>query len=239
MRRTSVIGLGLIAIWFVTRLGVGALLARDIPPTPALSQAASRPASSAPIPTTPVDQATRHTINTTSIAHATATPLPVLPQPPASGDESPTPSPIAQRAIIEPSATIDQLDDFDTAVDHSSDLSFDTTNVGVISDDPSRLVRTARTAAWIVWATLGMTHFAAVTYHYPWEGIHDAFVFAASQDGETYVPITPTIIDRGGDWQRIDYILVLPTGTNFVQVTFPNTSVYHWTPQLGEVAVSP
>ena len=132
--------------------------------------------------------------------------------------------------------TTDFLDDLGGVAELSPGLTIDTTNQGFIGGDRARLVRTGHDPAWAVWSLPGMADFTAVTYHYPWAGPLGAFTFAASPDGVQFAAVAPGVVDRGGDWQRIDYVLALPPDTAFVRVTFPSDSAYPWTPQIGEVS---
>ena len=144
---------------------------------------------------------------------------------------SPLPSPPAGATIV------DDLNDFSKIAARSTNLGFDTTNTSMIGNDPSRLVRVARSAEWAVWGLQGMRSFTAVTYAWRYETF-TPFTFAASPDGAIYTSVSATPVDRGGDWQRMDYTLTLPAGTNFVRVTFPNTGANAWTPQIGQVTYS-
>ena len=151
----------------------------------------------------------------------------------------PTPSPSPSPLPSPPAGTtvVDDLNDFGEIATRSANLGFDTTNTSVIGNDPSRLVRVARSAEWAVWGLQGMRSFTAITYAWRYETF-TPFTFAASPDGVTYAPLSVTPVDRGGEWQRMDYALTLPAGTNFVRVTFPNTGANAWTPQIGQVTYS-
>lgn len=132
---------------------------------------------------------------------------------------------------------MDDLNDFSKMAAHTGNLSFDTTNAGAFGGDPSRLVRTAQTADWAIWQLQGMRSFTATTYALPNDKIN-YFSFASSPDGVTYTAVGPAITDHGGNWRRIDYSGNVPAGTNYLRITFPNSSKSASTPQLGQVTYS-
>lgn len=143
----------------------------------------------------------------------------------------------ASAAATSQTTVVDDLWDFGKIAARSGNLKFERTNNSFLGNDASRLARSARRAEWAVWSQSGMRTFAATAYFWPSEQVQH-FAFAVSTNRATYTAVTPTIVDRGGDWRRIDYTLTLPAGTNHVRVTFPNASAHTWNPQIGQVTYS-
>ncbi|GLV54511.1 hypothetical protein KDH_13580 [Dictyobacter sp. S3.2.2.5] len=133
---------------------------------------------------------------------------------------------------------VDNLNDFSNIASHSANLTFDSTNTQYFNNDTSRLTRSATSAEWAVWKLSGMTSFQADTYYWPGQtGVSD-FQFYTSADNQTYTPVTPQTSNLGGNWTHIQYIVSVPTGTNYVKMVFPTNATNAWDPQIAQVTYS-
>lgn len=150
---------------------------------------------------------------------------------------TPTPTPTATPTPSGSTLT-DDLDDFTKilALSNAGWFYLQTGGENLTDGDASRLVRYVVAAEWATWQLSGARSMTVTAYFWPVDAVNH-FSFAYSSDNITFTPITPTINDVGGDWNKITYVLNLPGGVNYVRANFP-VSTYHWTPQLGQVVLS-
>ena len=160
----------------------------------------------------------------------------VVPPTPTTG--APTATPVGPTATPAPGGTsvFDPLNDFTRSFAHTGNLQFFSELPQYFQNDPARLARSVTTGESVTWNLSGMAAFTATAYFWPNAAVGD-FTFFASPDNAAFTQVTPSITPRGGDWQRVDYALSLPAGTNFVRVGFP-ASTQTWSPQLASVGYS-
>ncbi|UAJ79518.1 hypothetical protein IT072_20455 [Leifsonia sp. ZF2019] len=140
----------------------------------------------------------------------------------------------------------DTLDDWSKVSDHTKGLAFDTANAGVLGDT-SRLMRTVKDqytpAESITYRSTGMSAIQATALFSSSQENIDDLTFFASPDNATWTQLVNwTNVDspiNSGLWTKRVYSLSsLPSGTNFVRVTFPTGGLNSWNPQLAKVVVT-
>lgn len=148
-----------------------------------------------------------------------------------------------RRLVDVPSKYInDQLTDYSKIYSHSSNLTFDTSNVDYLHGDTSRLTRTTSTNEYCIYnSSTDIVRFIAVTFFWPNETQVD-FEFYTSPDNSIYTLYTPRKTSEGdfkpSSWTRVNYMGdSLPQGTKYIKVVFKNTSGNYWNPQLGNMLI--
>ncbi len=132
---------------------------------------------------------------------------------------------------------IDNLNDWSKIHEHSSNLSFDTTNSQYMQGDTSRVIRTTTTHEYIIWQKANMTSFQAITYYWPNEPVVYLSLFT-SFDGNKWILTTPIINSLGGNWQEYVYTLNNLSHVTYVKLVWNNMSDHEWNPDLGEVTIT-
>lgn len=133
--------------------------------------------------------------------------------------------------------TIDNLNDWSKTYEHSSNLTFNTSNPQNMNNDPSRVIRTTATNEYIIWRQDGMISFQAITYFWTGEQVSH-FSFYTSSDGKNWTFSQPAINSIYGNWFIYVYTLNDLSGINYVKIVWNNTSGQAWDPELGEVTIT-
>ena len=86
---------------------------------------------------------------------------------------------------------------------------------------------------FLLWPTCNATPATAVgvaAEHRPRPFVRavNHFGFEYSSDNVSFTSVAPTIIDAGGDWHKFVYSVSVPTGANYVRISFPVSGNY-WT----------
>jgi len=132
---------------------------------------------------------------------------------------------------------IDNLDDWSKAYEHSSNLTFDTTNSQYMNGDPSRVMRTTATDESITWRRANMTSFQATAYFWPSEPVSHFSIYTSS-DGRNWSRSHPAISSIYSNWLEYIYTLSGLSQVNYVKMVWNNTSGRVWNPELGEVTIT-
>lgn len=132
---------------------------------------------------------------------------------------------------------IDDLNDWNKVYQHSSNLTFDTTNSDFMHGDPSRAYRTQADNEWITWRQTGMTSFQAIAYFWPDESI-SGFSLYTSSNGVVWTLSSPTISVFHSDWVTCIYTLNGLSGVSYVKMMWNNLGGQAWNPELGEVTIT-
>ncbi|HKF37862.1 MAG TPA: hypothetical protein VKB35_13290 [Ktedonobacteraceae bacterium] len=132
---------------------------------------------------------------------------------------------------------IDNLDNWSKAFDHSSNLTFDTTNSQYMNGDPSRVMRTTATHESIIWRQAHMTSFQAIAYLWPSEAVSH-FSIDTSSDGKIWRRSHPVISSIYSNWLEYIYTLNGLSKVNYVRMVWNNSGGRVWDPELGEVAIT-
>jgi beta-glucanase (GH16 family) len=130
----------------------------------------------------------------------------------------------------------DNIDDFTTIFASSGAFQRDTSSPSLFGGDTSRLYRYYNDPDWAVWKLDNLGQARVTTYFWPNETVNHYRLFVSS-DNANYTQVTPTIIDSGGSWRKIEYVVNAPAGTNYIKVQFPTTSA-NWTTQIGSVTMT-
>ena len=132
---------------------------------------------------------------------------------------------------------IDNLNDWSKVFQHSSNLTFDTTNPQNMHGDSSRVSRITATNESITWRHANITSFQAIAFFWPNEPISD-FSMYTSADGKSWTLSHPVTNYLSGNW--LEYIYTLPelTNVNYVKTIWNNTNGHSWNPTLGEATIT-
>ncbi len=131
---------------------------------------------------------------------------------------------------------IDNLNDWGKVYKHSSNLTFDTTNVQYMRGDTSRAIRTTATCEFITWKQANMVSFQAIAYFWPYEPV-SSFSFYTSENGTNWTVVMPGVVSIYGDWQEYIYTLQDLSGVNYVKMVWNNITGQPWNPNLGAVNI--
>jgi len=132
---------------------------------------------------------------------------------------------------------IDNLDDWSKTYEHSSNLTFDTTNSQYMNGDPSRVMRTTATNENITWRRANMTSFQVTAYFWPSEPVSHFSIYTSS-DGRIWTRSHPAISSIYSNWLEYIYTLNGLSKVNYVKMVWNNTSGQVWNPELGEVTIT-
>lgn len=135
------------------------------------------------------------------------------------------------------SIIVDNLDDWSKAYEHSSNLTFDTTDYQRMHSDQSRVDRTTATNEYITWRQTGMTSFQAIAYFWPSEPVSHFSIYT-SANGRMWTLTHPIISSIYGNWLEYIYTLNGLSNVNYVKMVWNNTSGQVWNPELGEVTIT-
>ncbi len=132
---------------------------------------------------------------------------------------------------------VDTLDNWSNTYEHSSNLSFDSSNSRYMSNDSSVVTRATATQEHITWREQGITSFQAITYFWPNEQI-DNFSIYTSADGNIWTLTQPEISEVAGNWPKYVYSVNGLSHTNYVKIVWNNIHGKKWSPTLGEISIS-
>ncbi len=132
---------------------------------------------------------------------------------------------------------VDTLNDWSKTYDHSSNLTFDTTNSQHTKGDTSVVIRTTATHEYVTWRQNGMTSFQAISYFWPQEAIIPFSIYTSS-DGSNWTLYKPTVSKLDGDWLEYIYTLNGLSNVNYVKMVWENTSGHSWNPNLSQVTIT-
>ena len=131
---------------------------------------------------------------------------------------------------------IDNLNDWSKVYQHSSNLTFDTTNSQYMRGDTSRVIRTTATHEFITWKQANMVSFQAIAYFWPAEPV-SPLSFYTSADGTNWTAVVPGVVSLGGDWLEYIYTLQGMSNTNYVKIVWNNLTGRVWNPNLGAASI--
>jgi hypothetical protein len=131
---------------------------------------------------------------------------------------------------------VDPLDNWSNTYDHSSNLSFDSSNSQYMHNDSSVVTRATATHEYITWHQHGITSFQAITYFWPDEQV-DNFSIYTSADGNAWKPTRPEMSEVIGNWPEYIYTVNGLKDTNYVKIVWNNIHGNYWSPVLGEISI--
>jgi len=135
------------------------------------------------------------------------------------------------------STIIDTLDNWSKTYEHSSNLTFDTSNSQYANGDSSRVIRTTATNQYVIWRQPGMTSFQAIAYFWPEEPVKPFSIYTSS-DGRNWTLSSPMINSIGSNWLEYIYTLNGLSTVSYVKMVWNNLNGQAWNPNLGEVTIT-
>ncbi|TFD60910.1 hypothetical protein E3T39_07290 [Cryobacterium suzukii] len=139
-------------------------------------------------------------------------------------------------SAVETVALFDPLNDFSKTEQHSSNLSFDSSNPSAFGGDASRVKRDSADPASLSWAFDDISGADIDAWYWPDQAITPLTV-EGSADGANWTTLQTQTRAGEGNWKPYTYSVDGLTGINHLRVSWPQLPGEIWTPQIGSISL--